>query len=72
MKYKGFTTWAYSFIDNRVSMAFVSYDAQGNVVRNVTMNGARYVWQITANAGSVTATGQSDQSVSAPYSQFGP
>ena len=72
MKYKGFTTWAYSFIDNRVSMAFVSYDAQGNVVRNVTMDGARYVWQITAGAGTVTATGQSDRSVSAPYSQFGP
>ena len=72
VKYKGITTWAYSFIDNRVSMAFVSYDAQGNVVRNVTMDGARYVWQITASSGTVTATGQSDQSVSAPYSQFGP
>lgn len=74
VKYKGITTWAYSFIDNRVSMAFVSYDAQNNVVRNVTMDGARYVWQITTDsgAGTVTATGQANQSVTAPFSQFGP
>ncbi len=74
VKYMGITTWAYSFIDNRVSMAFVSYGPGNKVVRNVTMNGARYVWQMTSDtaAKTVTATGQSNQSVTAPWSQFGP
>ncbi len=72
--YQGITTWAYSFIDNRVAMAFVSYDAKNKMVRNVAMNGARYVWQIAVDptAGTVTATGQSNQSVTAPIGQFGP
>ena len=74
IKYQGITTWAYSFIDNRVSMAFVSYDAKNRVVRNVTIDGARYVWQIVSDpaAQTVTATGQSNQSVTAPWSQLAP
>jgi hypothetical protein len=74
VQYQGITTWAYSFIDNRVSMALVSYDAKNNVVRNVTLDGARYVWQITVDptARTVTATGQSNQTVTAPWVDVGP
>ena len=74
VQYMGITTWAYSFIDNRVSMALVSYDAHNNVVRNVTLDGARYVWQITVDptAKTVTATGQSNQTVTAPWADVGP
>jgi hypothetical protein len=49
VRYRGVTTWAYSFIDNRVSMALVSYDFQNNIVGNVTKDGARYVWRIMSN-----------------------
>jgi hypothetical protein len=74
IKYQGITTWAYSFIDNRVAMAFVSYDANNKVVRNVTLNGARYVWQIVSDPANqtVTASGQSNQTVMTPWSQVGP
>ena len=74
VKYKGITTWAYSFIDNRVSLALVSYDSHNNVIRNVTMNGTRYVWQIAINpaAGTATFTGQSNTTVSAPFVDLGP
>ena len=74
VQYQGITTWAYSFIDNRVALAFVSYDAKNNVVRNVTANGTRYVWQITSDPASqtITATGQSNAAVTAPWAQFGP
>ena len=74
IKYQGITTWAYSFIDNRVSMAIVSYDAKNNVVRNVTLNGARYVWQMTVNPAnlSVIVTGQSNQTVTVPWVDVGP
>ncbi|HEY4941335.1 MAG TPA: hypothetical protein VII56_07890 [Rhizomicrobium sp.] len=74
VKYQGITTWAYSFIDNRVSMAIVSYDTKNNVVRNVTMNGARYVWQMSVNPTdmTVTVTGQSNQTVTVPWVDVGP
>ena len=74
VQFKGVTTWAYSFIDNRVSLALVSYDANNTVIRNVTMNGTRYVWQIAVNPSSseVTFTGQSNTTVTAPFSQLGP
>ena len=74
VKYMGITTWAYSFIDNRVSLALVSYDTHNNVVRNVTMNGTRYVWQIAVDraAGTATFTGQSNTTVSASFVDLGP
>jgi hypothetical protein len=79
IKYKGITTWAYSFIDNRVSFALVSYDAKGNVLRNVTYDGARYVWQMVSNPydQTVTVLGQAGVnapalSISAPWSKLGP
>jgi len=68
------TTWAFSYMDNRVSLAFVTFNANGKVIRNVEMPGTRYVWQMQVNASNktVTATGQSNSTVSAPWSQFGP
>jgi len=73
VKYQGITTWAYSFIDNRVSMALVSYDAQNKVVGNVTKNGARYVWNITSSTYNKTVTfeGQAKQRVDAIWAELG-
>jgi hypothetical protein len=74
VKYRGITTWAYSFIDNRVSLAIVSYDARNNVIRNVTLDGTRYVWQIglAPGSGKVTFTGQSDTTVTVNLADLGP
>ena len=71
--YQGITTWAYSFYDNRVSMALVSYDARGNVVRNVTKDGVRYVWNMIPGSKSklVTVFGQSNQFFEVPWDQLG-
>ena len=73
VKYQGITTWAYSFIDNRVSMALVSYDAQNKVVANVTKDGARYVWNITSSTINKTVTfeGQTKQRVDATWAELG-
>lgn len=73
VKYQGITTWAYSFIDNRVSMALVSYDAQNKVVGNVTKDGARYVWNITSSTKNKTVTfeGQAKQRVDATWAELG-
>jgi len=73
VKYQGITTWAYSFIDNEVSMALVSYDAQNKVVRNVTKDGARYVWTITSDTRNKTVTfeGQAKQRINATWAELG-
>jgi hypothetical protein len=73
VKYQGITTWAYAFIDNRVSMALVSYDAKNTVVRNVTHDGARYVWNAISSLPNQTVMfeGQSNQRISVPWSALG-
>lgn len=73
VKYKGMTTWAYSFLDNRVSFELVTYnDATGAVVGSTTSNGARYVRGITVDKGKKTVTflGQATGAVSAPWWQL--
>jgi hypothetical protein len=74
VKYKGLTTWAFSYIDNRVSLALVTYDGSGKVVRNVEQTGLRYVWNITSGAQSQTIDifGQSNAHVQLPWANFGP
>ena len=73
VKYQGITTWAYSFIDNRVSMALVSYNAQNQVVRNITKNGTRYVWSMISSVPSKTVliAGQSDKRITVRWSDLG-
>jgi hypothetical protein len=74
IQYMGATTWAYSYIDNRVSFALVTYDSTGKIVRNVEMPGARYVWNMVSSYKThiITISGQSNQTVEANWSDVGP
>jgi hypothetical protein len=74
VKYQGLTTWAYSYIDNRVSLALVTYDGTGKIVRNTEQTGLRYVWNMTSGAKIqvVDIFGQSNAHVQLPWSAFGP
>jgi hypothetical protein len=62
-----FTLWPFSYDDNRVSFGMVMYDPLWRIVNQVEKPGARYVYNITLNGsgseGSVTFSGQADQSV---------
>jgi hypothetical protein len=71
--YNGVTTWAYSYIDNRVSLALVSYDANNKVVANVEKTGTRYVWNADSSMPdkAVIFFGQSDARVMVPWSALG-
>ena len=73
VKYQGITTWAYSFADNRVALALVSYDADNKVVRNVEKGGARYLFDATSSerGQTVTFVGQAEQWVTVPWSELG-
>jgi len=63
----GFTLWAMSYVDNRVSFGMVMYDLKWRIVNQVEKKGARYINGITLSGsggtGSVTFTGQANQSV---------
>lgn len=69
IKYKGYTFWAYSFVDNRVAMALVRYGSDGKMQALENLPGARYVWKITIDPKTKTATlwGQSNVTVSVPF-----
>jgi hypothetical protein len=60
-----YTYWVYSFNDNRTSMAVVAYDQSGNAVKRWDFSGARYLVDITVDAGAKTVvlTGQASQTI---------
>jgi hypothetical protein len=74
VKYKDVTTWAFSYADNRVSMALVSYDNNNNVIANVEKPGARYVFSAEPSAYTQTVIffGQEAQYVTATWAELGP
>src|ERR1700709_1016807 len=74
VRYLGNTTWAYSYIDNRVGMALVTYDANNNVVGNTEKDGARYVWQAISSIDdkTVTFSGQANQNIVVTWAELVP
>ena len=52
--YRGLTYWAYSYRDNRYSLALVAYDDAGNVVERWEIENTRYIWQITVDTDNAT------------------
>ncbi|MGN6570288.1 MAG: hypothetical protein ACTHLO_02615 [Pseudolabrys sp.] len=73
VRYQGISTWAYSFNDNRNSLALVSYNAENKVVRNVEKGGTRYLFDAIASLPTQTVTfiGQGQKSVTVPWSDLG-
>lgn len=70
--HQGITTWAHSFLDNRVCMALVPYDARGNIVPNVTRDGAlRLVMEAGVKSRLATIFGQVDQYIEVPWDRLG-
>jgi hypothetical protein len=69
IKYKGYTFWAYSFVDNRVAMALVRYGRDGKMQALRDLPGTRYVWKITIDPKTKTATlwGQANATASVPF-----
>lgn len=63
-----YTYWPLSYIDNRVSLCLVAYDAARNAVGQWEMTGARYVFSASVEAESqkLTFVGQAKQTTSIP------
>jgi hypothetical protein len=73
IRYQGATTWVYSYTDNRTSLAVVSYDGEGKVIRNVEHAGARGVVSMTADpkAHTVTISGEENKAITVPWTELG-
>ncbi|RKG65441.1 hypothetical protein D7W79_37885 [Corallococcus exercitus] len=74
LKLDGYTYWALSYGDNRVSMDIAAYDASGKLVAQWEKPGARYVYGITVNPTNKTVTfaGQSDAKITMTWDELAP
>jgi hypothetical protein len=74
VQWLGLTYWAYSHVDNRVSLTVVAYDSAGNVAGQWEKVGARYLWQITVDRAAATVTfhGQGDGVVTMSWDELRP
>ena len=68
--YNGITYWAYSYIDNRVAMNIVGYDAADNIVQQTNKDGLRYIVTIDVDTDNqvITFTGQVSNTATMTYS----
>jgi hypothetical protein len=72
IQWNGYTYWAYSYADNRMSMAIVAYDAKGQIVKQWEKPGARYLTSITVDSAQKTVTliGQANQTTVLSWSEL--
>ena len=72
IQWNGYTYWAYSYVDNRMSMAIVAYDAKGQIVKQWEKPGARYLASITVDSTKETVTliGQANQTTVLSWSEL--
>lgn len=68
----GLRYWAFSYSDNRFSSLLAGFDANGTLVKSEEVQGARYLWNMTADASAQTVTlfGQGTQEATVPFSFF--
>ncbi|WP_217994963.1 hypothetical protein [Methylogaea oryzae] len=74
VQYKGLNFWPFSYVDNRGAINVVGYDAANKLVSQQELAGTRYIWKVTvdANAQTVTFFGQSNGTVTIPWSKLSP
>ncbi len=72
IQYGGFTTWAFTYKDNRVAYGLVSYDAQGTIVKTAQLDGARYIYKMTSDptAKTISLWGQSNARVDVAWADL--
>jgi len=73
IRYQGVTTWVFSYKDNRTSLAMVSYDGDGKVIRTMEHAGARYVAGMSwdKDGQTVTIKGEEGKTITVPWSELG-
>ena len=72
LRWAGYDYWAFSFGDNRSSMAIHAYDGDGNLQNVEERTGARYVYAIDIDetAETVTFRGQVDATITMTWDEL--
>jgi hypothetical protein len=72
LKWKDYTIWAYSFIDNRNAFQLIMFDADNMIISQWYKPGARYLEDIALDtaAGSVDFIGQSEYKVTLTFEEI--
>lgn len=67
-----YTYWAVDYMDNRVGMCLLAYDTSNKIVKQVSKQGARYIWQMTLDQTNKTLTcyGQANQTITATLAEL--
>ncbi|MFC5743510.1 hypothetical protein [Dyella tabacisoli] len=70
--YDNIQFWPLSYVDNRFDMNLVGYNADGRIVSQRPLDGARYIWKVTVDstARTVTFWGQSNHTVVLPWGRL--
>ena len=65
LKWKGFSYWAFSHVDNRLGMTLVAFNEANEIVEQWEKTGARYLWSIEIDKveEKITLFGQGDLSI---------
>ena len=72
IRWNGYTYWAFSYMDNRESLAIVAFDANGRLVGKMEKKGAHFLWQISLdhNHKTVTFHGQHNHNVTMGWEEL--
>ncbi|WP_224360420.1 hypothetical protein [Hyalangium versicolor] len=72
LKWNGYTYWAFSYVDNRISIGIVAYNSAGEVVAQWEKPGSRYVYAIPVDVMTKTVTfaGQSGAKITVKWSEL--
>ena len=67
-----YTYWVADYMDNRMAMCMLCYDQNNRLVKQVSKNGARYMWRMVYDVANqrVACTGQSALAVSFGLSEL--
>lgn len=70
--WNGYTYWAFSYLDNRESLAIVAFDADGQLVGKIEKQGAHYLWQISVDSidNTITFYGQHNHSITVGWEEL--
>ncbi len=70
LSFHGLNFWPMSYSDNRSAIDVVATNAAGTVVSRQSLNGTRYIWQVTVDtkAQTVTFYGQGNATAALPWS----
>jgi hypothetical protein len=60
-----YTYWAVDYVDNRVAMCILAFDASNKIVKQIEKQGSRYIWQMTLQQANKTLTcyGQANKTI---------